>query len=107
MYDYRFISPSLEGILTGSSITYEGVTRPVDVFRVLDGPSSKARKQMASEAELKLMGQYFQDLHGVFLKKIAHFALETAYSAEEGLKLQAMLQEMIKVKKILGREIEA
>jgi hypothetical protein len=107
MYDYNFVSPSLEGVLTGSSITYEGISRPVDVFRIMDSPSGKGRKQGVTEAEIKLMAQYFHDLYGVFLKKLSHFALETGYTAEDSLKLQAMLQEMVKVKKLLSKEIQA
>jgi hypothetical protein len=104
MHDYKFTSPSLEGILTHSSVSYEGVTRPVEIFKVLDGPRNKAGDRPISEEELKILGQYFQDLYEVFLKK---FATEALYVPSDALKLQAMLQELAKVKRLLGREIEA
>jgi hypothetical protein len=107
MHDYKFTSPSLEGLLSGGDITYEGVARPIEIFRVLDGPGAKGRKRDVSEAEYQVLGQYFQDLHSVFLKKLSSFALDTGYSPSEALKLQALLQEMTKVKRLLVREIKA
>jgi hypothetical protein len=107
MHDYKFTSPSLEGILTSSSITYEGVTRPVEIFRVLDGPGKKEKGRQVSEEEYKILGQYFTDLYGVFHKKLASFASEAGYSPQEALKLQAMLQEITKVKRLLAKEIKA
>jgi hypothetical protein len=102
MRDYQLISPSLEGILGHASVVYEGVTRPLEVFRVMDGPSSKGKgRQPCSDAELRVLETYFQDLYGVFIKKLSVFALATTPDPESALKLQAMLQEMIKVKKLM------
>ncbi len=109
MRDYQLISPSLEGILSHSSVVYEGVHRPVEIMRVLDGPASKGAAKKGkgcTEEERNILEQYFQDLYGVFLKKFSVFALEAGYVSEETLKLQAMLQEMIKVKRLLAKERE-
>ncbi|MES2216144.1 MAG: hypothetical protein V4481_02515 [Patescibacteria group bacterium] len=109
MRDYQLISPSLEGILSHSSVVYEGVNRPVEIMRVLDGPATKGlgkKGKGCSEEERKILEQYFQDLYGVFLKKFSVFALESQFISEETLKLQAMLQEMVNVKRLLAKEKE-
>jgi len=49
---------------------------------------------------------YFNDLYTVFLKKFTNFASEFDVSIDNDLKLLAMLQEMIKVKKLLARKEE-
>jgi hypothetical protein len=107
MHDYTFTSPSLEGILSHSSVSYEGVTRPIEIFKILDGPRYKSEDRQISAEEQKILGQYFQDLYGVFQKKLLFFVSESAYSPADALKLQAMLQELAKVKRLLGREIKA
>jgi len=85
---------------------YEGIRRPVDIMRVLDGPSSKGLKKRPSESERKILQDYFNDLYTVFLKKFTNFASEFDVSIDNDLKLLAMLQEMIKVKKLLARKEE-
>jgi len=112
MRDYQIISPSLEGVLNHSSLLYEGVSRPLELLRVLDGPASKGTnkddptrldKKMNDE-EKKVLGQYFQDLYGMFMKKLSFFVVETYSNSDELVKLQAMLQEMIKVKRLIGEK---
>ena len=98
--DYAFVSPSLEGVLSHESLLYEGIRRPTEILRALDGPAAEpggARKPHHD----KLLEQYFYDLYGVFMKKLSAFVLEAAISTSETVKLQAMLQEMIKVKKLM------
>ena len=115
MRDYRIVSPSLEGILSHSTIDYKDLRRPAELFRVLDGPSSKGgrdrsgkpssgRAEPLADHEQKLLDQYFHDLHGVFMKKFSHFIVESDTTDDEAVKLQALLQEMIKVKMIIMRE---
>jgi len=101
MRDYHITSPSLEGILSHSSIEYEGIERPLEVLHVLDGPSSRGSKVITTPEQHKILEEYFQDLYGTFLKKFSYFVVEGEYISEESLKLQAMLQEMIKVKKLM------
>jgi hypothetical protein len=107
MRDYRIVSPSLEGVLNDDSLSYGGLKRPTELLRVLDGPSSKGKsskdapKQGKTESEQRLLEGYFHDLYGVFMKKLSYFIVESEVSSEEGVKLQALLQEMIKVKKLM------
>lgn len=106
--DYMLVSPSLDGILSHSSMSYEGLKRPVEILRVLDGPVSKGnRKEGAvkeeplSMVEQKVLSGYLHDLYGVFMKSLSQFAIDPYVRAEEVVKLQAMLQEIIKVKKLM------
>ncbi len=102
MRDYQIISPSLEGVLSHSSVMYEGINCPVEILRVLDGPASRGVPRKNTEHEQKVLQQYFQDLYEVFQKKLSYFVVETESSHSDTLKLQAMLQEMIKVKRLMA-----
>lgn len=108
MRDYQVISPSLDGILHHESIVYEGIKRPFELLRVMDGPATRgAYKRSAvttvvyTPAEQKVIQDYLQDLHNLFMKKFTQFMLETEPKTDEGVKLLAMLQEMTKIKKLL------
>ena len=116
MRDYQIVSPSLEGVLSHDSLLYDGIKRPIEILRILDGPRAKGRESEArskkragnstvlSEAEFKMMQEYFFDLYGVFMKRLSHFLVEADISSDDSIKLQAMLQEMIKVKKwVIGK----
>ena len=102
--DYDIVSPSLEGVLQHGLFEYAGLRRPAELLRVLDGPAAKGRK--AAEAlpaplsphDRKVLEEYFHDLYGVFMKKLSYFVVESETGPDEAVKLQAMLQEMIKVK---------
>lgn len=96
-------SPSLDGILSHESIGYEGVARPEKILRAFDRPSSNSKKVPTKE-EHNILNEYFQDLNVIFLKKFSNFVVESEPSSAEGLKLQAMLQEMIRIKGLLSRK---
>lgn len=102
--DYAFVSPSLEGVLSHESLLYEGIRRPAEVLRALDGPAAESKAGAKKPHHDKLLEQYFYDLYGVFMKKLSAFILEPAVSVHETVQLQAMLQEMIKVKKLITRQ---
>lgn len=99
--NYSYSSPSLAGVLTHDSLLYEGISRPVEVMKMLDGPSAAERRTRRSH-EGKLLEQYFYDLYGVFMKKLSGFVLESKPAPADEIKLQALLQEMIKVKHALN-----
>jgi len=101
--DYRLVSPSLEGVLSHSSLAYSGIRRPHEVLRILDGPAA-SKKGADKENAQKVLEEYFHDLHGVFMKKLSHFIVEADSSPEESLKLQALLQEMIKIKGLKSKK---
>lgn len=103
------VSPSLEGVLSHQSLVYERIRRPVELLRVLDGPSSKGRRESPeardarkfADGDRKAMEDYFHDLYSVFMKKLSFFIVGLPGRDDESLRLLAMLQEMIKVKKIM------
>jgi hypothetical protein len=107
MREYQLMSPSLDGILYHDSIVYEGVKRPVELAQFMDGPAVRGRHKSGpqivvyNEQDLKVIREYLQDLHRLFMKKFSQFMIETELKPEEDVKLQALLQEMIKVKKLI------
>ena len=101
-------SPSLDGILRHDSIVYEGIVRPVEIGRFMDGPASRGARSSKvvstvsySDHERQVIGDYLQDLHRLFMKKFTQFMIETELKPDEDVKLLALLQEMIKVKKLV------
>lgn len=115
MRDYQIASPSLEGVLVHDSLLYDGIKRPLELLRVLDGPASKGRMSDAQaekikrpedririEKEQEVLSDYFHDLYGIFMKKLSYFVVESETPADDTVKLQAMLQEMIKVKRLMA-----
>lgn len=112
--DYMLVSPSLDGVLRHDSVTYEGVKRPAEVLRILDGPSSRGqgkdgnvvghgRKKPPTEAQIKVLEEYFNDIYGVFMKRLSHFVVAASVGADDIVKLQALFQELIKIKELMGR----
>jgi len=121
MRDYQIVSPSLEGVLNHDSLLYDGVERPLELIRILDGPVSRGRakesvvvKELKGDSDIKdnsdlndgnpkrntkLLERYFHDLYGVFMKRFSYFIVQSDIQSDDSIKLQAMLQEMIKVKK--------
>ena len=100
--EYTLASPSLEGVLSHESIIYEGIRRPVEILRALDGPAADPRAPKPPHQD-KLLEQYFYDLYGVFMKRLSQFVLQAEPTDSETVTLQAMLQEMVKVKRMLGQ----
>lgn len=81
----------------------------------MDGPAQRGRKKESSgeagadegspdvvytEQEQQVIEQYFTDLYSIFLKKLSYFFVESEVRPDDEVKLQAMLQEMIKIKKL-------
>lgn len=102
MRDYQLVSPSLDGILRHESISYEGLNRPTELIRAFDNPVRGKVEAKHTQEEQKIIEQYFHDLYGVFIKKLSSFILEYSQQSGEGLKLQAMLQELIKIHRLIG-----
>lgn len=93
MNTYKIISPSLEGVLCDDRIYFEGILKPQEFFVLRDGGS-------IPEDSIGILEAYFQDIHSLFLRKLENFSVGF-YDDENTLKLQALLQEMIKVRKLI------
>ncbi|MFA6432671.1 MAG: hypothetical protein WCV82_02525 [Candidatus Paceibacterota bacterium] len=98
--NYSVVSPSLHGVLTHESLSYEGIRRPVEVLRALDGPAADLTASRPAHQN-KLLEQYFYDLYGVFMKRLSRFVLESEPLDSDTVTLQAMLQEMVKTKRLM------
>ena len=99
--DYMLVSPSLDGVLNHDSLTYEGVKRPFEVKRILDSSSRHLDGRGFSEEELLSLLAYIDDLYKIFSKKFSEFLMSSQYRPEEVLKLQALFQEILKMRKIV------
>lgn len=100
--DYSITSPSLDGILRHESITYEGIARPTEIIRAFDRPSNDKIHDLNDPENRKILNDYWNDLYGLFMRKLSQFIIEAGTTPDAEVKLQAMLQELIKVKKLLA-----
>ncbi len=92
---YRLASPSLEGLLSDDALYFEGVSRPLAYYAFRDAP--------ATESDSILLERYWNDVYNLFLRKLSSFASGEGSPSEESVKLQALLQELIKVKELLAQ----
>lgn len=113
MRDYQLISPSLDGILHHESMVYEGIRRPFELLRVMDGPASLRKKNQPilnevvyTEQENKIIQQYLYDLNVLFMKKFSQFMIESESKYDDSVKLQAMLQELVKIKGLMSHQLK-
>jgi len=96
---YSTLSPSLDGVISNDYLYYENTHRPIELPLVKEG-------NIASEKDISVLEKYFNDIYNLFLRKLSVFAGEDE-SDEEILKLQALLQELIKVKKLIKNSSKA
>ncbi len=100
MRDYQFVSPSLDGIIRHDSIMYEGIHRSETLMRVMD---RRFGTPVTDATERKVLEQYQNDIYTVFMKKLTSFVASGGSDTHEGVKIQALLQELIKVKQLIAR----
>lgn len=101
--DYEIVSPSLEGVFRHDLLEYGGVVRPENIFRVFDGPAPKKKKTEMNDYEYQTLSNYFGDLYSLFINKISAWSITAENDEKESVKLVAMLQELIKVKWMIGK----
>lgn len=94
MKNYSTIVPSIDGVLSDDLLYFEGIRRPTRISIIKDSID-------ISGDNLDILEKYFNDIYNLFLKKLSAFALVESTTDEEALKLQALLQELIKVKSLL------
>lgn len=97
-------SPSLDGVLSHESIMYEGIVRPTEIIRAFDKPQGREEYDLAKPENRQILRDYYNDLYGLFMRKMGLFISEKQVSPDEELKLQAILQELIKMKKVLTED---
>lgn len=101
MRTYNITMPSLDGVLSDDHLYFEGVRRPMEVYRIRDGAPM-------TDETVDILEKYFNDVYNLFLRKLSTFATFEYSTDEDTTKMQALLQELIKVKKLIadGSKIE-
>lgn len=99
MKEYNISSPFLAGLLTDDHLYFEGVSRPSEIYLIKDEGG-------ATDKELEILEKYFNDVYNLFLRKISVFAILDKSSDEDSTKIQALLQELIKVKDLIIKSSE-
>ena len=91
--DYTITSPSLDGILYHDSVSYEGIERPTEIMRAFDKPKSEQIHDLDKPQNRKILTDYYNDLYGLFMRKMGQFIAEKAVSPEEeaGMRFSAWL----------------
>lgn len=95
MKTYSIIMPSLDGVLSDDELYFEGMRKPPALFAIRDGNSIEGHN-------IEILEKYFNDIYNLFIRKLSLFASYEMESDEESTKLQALLQEMIKVKGLIS-----
>lgn len=101
MKTYTISSPYIDGVLSDDQLYFEGVSRPSEIYSIRD-------RGMTSYDDMDILEKYFNDIYNLFLRKLSSFAMFEHTTDEDAIKMQALLQELIKVKKLIeGVEVEA
>ncbi len=95
MKTYTITAPSLDGLLSDDYLYFEGLKKPSALFAIRDGDPGDGRS-------IEILEKYFNDIYNLFLRKLSSFASGETLMNEESTKLQALLQEMIKVKGLIA-----
>jgi len=98
MKTYNIVSPSLDGLLSDDHLFFEGVERPSSFFIFRDEDEDS---KYSNFKNVETLEKYFNDIHNLFLKKLSTFVIEEPTTTDESIKLQGLLQELIKVKNLI------
>lgn len=94
MNRYIITSPSINSMLTDGELSFEGIRRPTIIL-------SLAESLPNSREHITILERYFADIHNLFNKKLNAFSESESMVDQDAVKLQALLQEMIKVKGLI------
>jgi hypothetical protein len=94
--NYSLVLPSLDGLLSDDALYFEGVSRPAEYYLFRDAPSN------SSAGDPIVLERYSNDVYNLFLRKLSTFVSDNNVSEEDSVKLQALLQELIKVRELLA-----
>lgn len=99
MNNYKVVSPSVNGLLSDDNLYFEGISRPSVMSFIEDSV-------IIDENKTIILEKYFNDIYNLFLRKVSSFALYDNVNDEDSIKIQALLQELIKVKKLIVKTSE-
>lgn len=103
--EYALVSPSLDGILSHEDVGYAGIKRPVILNRIFDMPSGSKKIDREDKENIRIIKEYYNDLYSVILKKLTRLYDDQNPAADEYVMLIAMIQEFVKVKKLLIKRV--
>lgn len=96
MKTYSIISPSLDGVISDDHLYFEGINRPSQIYTIRDGEQTAPNKD-----NIDVLEKYFNDIYNLFLRKLSTFAAFEHTNDEDVTKMQALLQELVKVKGLI------
>lgn len=99
MKTYNIVSPSIDGLLSDDLLYFEGIRRPLEMYTVRDYGDR-------SLDSIDILEKYFNDVYNLLLRKLSNFANFEKIDDIEITKMQALLQELIKVKKLIENATE-
>lgn len=91
---YKILQPRLDGVLSDDHLYFEGLQRPSALFLIRDAGDSATEN-------IEILEKYLADIYNLFLRKLSVFIAEESVTSEESLKLQGLLQELVKVKNLI------
>ena len=97
------LTSTLAGVLSDDYLYFEGAARPASFSLLCDKISSEVPEK-ATQREIMELESYFNDMYNLFLRKLTQFVAvspSVSDTTEPALKLQALLQELIKVKDLI------
>jgi hypothetical protein len=100
MNKYNLLFPSIDGILSDDQLYFEGINRPSKLFLIKDSLH-------ISSSDFDVLEKYLNDVYNLLLRKISHYMSVDKPNEEETIKIQALLQELIKVKEMINGINEA
>jgi hypothetical protein len=95
MKNYYPPTPLIDGILSDDYLYFEGINRPSELFFIKDGAKVDGR-------DFDILEKYLNDVYNLFLRKVSNYISVDKPSEEETIKIQALLQELIKVKNLIS-----
>jgi hypothetical protein len=98
MKTYNINLPSIDGLISDDQLYFEGVSRPSQLYVIRDQDSISDKD---IEEKTDVLEKYFNDIYNLFLRKLSSFAIFEYTNDEDAIKMQALLQELIKVKKLI------
>lgn len=93
MNEYTISLPSIQGIISDDYLYFEGVRTPPKL--------SVLRDKVLKNEDVITLERYWGDIYNLFLRKLTLFASSGPCSDEDIVKLQALLQELIKIKSLI------
>lgn len=98
--DYNTVFPNIVSLLSDDYLYFEGVERPQAMYMIMDNRD-------AVENNVEILEKYFNDLYNLFLRKLSNLTILNSINIEDTSKLQALLQELIKVKNLIIKTSES